>query len=284
MGKYNESIADNSVWVAATPTTAAVSLPFYATEAGHFYAESNYSVERESHDSYLFLYTPAGEGYVQSGGTSVQVNAGTAVVIDCHKYHRYGATGDNWEFFWLHIKGASAEVLFDVLYPNGIFAVNVMDSAALCEQLDEMIIKIQVDDIVNAVELSAGLHKIFNMLIKSSLITEGARQDGRYREYVNAAAECMRTRFAEPLTIDDILGGIPISKYHFIRVFKRMMGATPYSYLMSCRINAAKRYLRSTDYSVGEIAQLCGFADGSNFIAQFKKHTGQKPTQYRKYF
>ena len=81
-----------------------------------------------------------------------------------------------------------------------------------------------------------------------------------------------------------MIADIPLSKYHFIRVFKRIMGTTPYNYLTNYRINNAKILLKTTDLSVYEIAERCGFSDTSNFIVQFKKHTGQKPLEYRRYF
>lgn len=53
---------------------------------------------------------------------------------------------------------------------------------------------------------------------------------------------------------------------------------------MNYRINRSKILLRSTNKSIAEIAEACGFSDTSNFISQFKKHTGIRPTHYRKDF
>ena len=77
---------------------------------------------------------------------------------------------------------------------------------------------------------------------------------------------------------------IHISKYHFIRIFKRIIGITPYNYLTNYRINISKTLLISTDKTISEISEECGFSDTSNFISQFKKHTGQRPFEYRKDF
>lgn len=73
-----------------------------------------------------------------------------------------------------------------------------------------------------------------------------------------------------------------ISKYHFIRVFKRQMGVTPYEYLTEYRINMAKILLRTTYKSVFEIAFDVGYNSKSNFIAKFHSMTGVTPSQYRK--
>lgn len=284
MGKYNENISDKSVWLTATPTQAALSLPFYITEAGHFYAEPDYEVSREMHDSYLLIYTQNGCGTITSGAASFDLPIGRAAVINCHKSHSYFSNGGAWEFLWMHIKGSSVNTFFDMLYPNGVFAVNITKPEKLTEIVRELMYKIHENDILNTIRLSAELHEVFNILISDSLKNEHEKGRGHYLEYVEHVINLIHQNYSQALTIEDIIDGIPISKYHFIRIFKRIMGITPYSYLTNYRINSAKILLRTTDMSVSEIAEKCGFSDTSNFIVQFKKNTDQKPLQYRKYF
>lgn len=284
MGKYSERIRDESVWLTATPTPTTLALPFYITEAGHFYAEPDYEVRREQHDSYLFIYTQKGCGTVQSDDSSVELPVGSAVVIDCHENHHYGSRDGAWEFLWMHIKGNAVKTFFDILYPNGIFAVNISEPEKLSEKTSELMYKICENETFNTIRSSAGLHDLFNTLIDDSLKNVREKSRGRYSEYAERAAELIRRRYSEMITIDDIMADIPMSKHHFIRVFKHIMGTTPYNYLTNHRINSAKIFLRTTDMSVSEIAGKCGFSDTSNFIAQFKKHTGQKPLEYRRYF
>ena len=284
MGKYSERIRDESVWLTATPTPTTLALPFYITEAGHFYAESDYEVKREQHDSYLFIYTQKGCGTVQSDNSSVELPIGSAALIDCHKSHRYAPCGCAWEFLWIHINGNSVKAFFDILYPNEIFAVNINEPERFSEKTEELMYKIRENDMLSAIHLSAGLHDLFNTLIDDSLKNAREKSRGRCSEYAERAVELIRQRYSEIITIDDIIADVPMSKHHFIRVFKRIMGTTPYNYLTNYRINSAKIFLRTTDMSVSEIADKCGFSDTSNFITQFKKHTEQKPLEYRRYF
>ncbi|MCH5210842.1 MAG: AraC family transcriptional regulator [Oscillospiraceae bacterium] len=284
MGKYNENIADESIWLTSTPTQTSLTLPFYVTEAGHFYAEHDYEVNRDSHDSYLFMYTLKGCGLVTSGETSVELPLGSAIIIDCHNSHSYSSQGGKWEFLWAHIKGNEIKSFFDILYPNNIFAVNIRNPEKLITKTEELISKINEKGVLNDVQLSAVLHEIFNTLIEDSLRTEQEKSRIRYSEFVEYAVSEVHKRYSQIITTDDITADIPLSKYHFIRVFKRIMGTTPYNYLMNYRINNAKIFLRTTDLSVSEIAEKCGFSDTSNFIVQFKKHTDQKPLEYRRYF
>ena len=284
MGKYSEKISDKSVWLTATPSQTTLALPFYITEAGHFYAEPDYKVSREHHDSYLLIYTLSGCGTAQSDNNSVLLPIGSAVIIDCHKSHSYASCADGWEFLWLHIKGSAVLVFFDMLYPGGVFAINISSPEEFTAKTEKLIYKTCENDMLNAVEASSRLHGMFCTLIADSIKTEQEKSRGKYTEYVERVIDLIRQKYSQVITIDDIIAEIPVSKFHFIRVFKRIMGTTPYNYLTNYRINSAKFFLRTTDMPVSEIADKCGFADTSNFIVQFKKHTNQSPLRYRRYF
>ena len=284
MGKYSERIADKSVWLTATPSQTTLALPFYITEAGHFYAEPDYKVSREHHDSYLFMYTLSGCGKIMSDNAIATLPVGGAVIIDCQKSHSYASCADGWEFLWIHIKGSSVQAFLDMLYPGGVFAINISRRGEFASKTKELIYKIGENDILSAALSSSRLHDLFCMLIADSIKAEQEKSRGRYSEYVERVIDLIHQKYSQVITIDDIISGIPISKFHFIRLFKRIMGTTPYNYLTNYRINSAKLLLRTTDMPVAEIADKCGFSDTSNFIVQFKKHTGQSPLRYRRYF
>ena len=72
-----------------------------------------------------------------------------------------------------------------------------------------------------------------------------------------------------------------MSKYHFIRTFRGVVGDTPYHYLALYRIHQSQKLLAETSLSVQEIALQVGFANSKNFIACFKKHVFVTPSQYR---
>ena len=71
------------------------------------------------------------------------------------------------------------------------------------------------------------------------------------------------------------------SPYHFIRVFKRITGFTPYEYLSKHRINRSKILLTTTGHTVGEIAVQIGFPNANSYIRTFRKFEGKTPMQYR---
>lgn len=284
MSKYEEKISDNSQWFTATPSTLTLTLPFYIIEAGHFHAENDYVVERTTHDSFLCLFTLKGVGTVVTENKSIELSPNNAIIIDCHKYHKYYSNNNDWEFIWIHFKGVCASSMFDILYPNEINAISMKNNFNFETTLFDIIHKTSKNDVLNSTAISSNIHIMLNILISSTLENEQKNQKRTLTNDIKSALDFIQSNYTESISIDDMIENIHISKYHFIRLFRRIMGVTPYNYLTNYRINMSKMLLRTTNKPIAEIAEKCGFMDTSNFITQFKKNTNQKPTQYRRDF
>ena len=285
MRKYEEKISDNSIWVSATPTAVAKTLPLYVSEAGHFMADSDYITKRETHDSFLLLYTLKGEGSILTGDTAFNLPRGYAVIIDCHSPHKYKSVTDRWEFLWIHFGGSAAKAMLEIAYPSGSVRAADMANAPDFEELVNSIIEeARQNDIESYLHLSSHMHSVFNAVCLGALEGDNASIKHNSAEDVQTVVKFIERNYFNPITVEDMIECIHVSKYHFIRRFRRVMGVTPYSYLTNYRINKSKTLLRTTSKSVSEIAEICGFMDTSNFISHFKKHTGVKPTQYRRDF
>ncbi len=285
MEKCELMIAENSLWMTATPTSLAKTLPFYITEAGRFIAGSSYSTQRDTHDSFLLLYTISGQGLVRTGDTALQLTQGNTVIIDCHRTHEYRSVSDTWDFLWIHFCGNSVIPLLNIIYPdNNIRAVNMQNSKGFENKIAALIDLTNKNDVSSYITASSQMHSLLNSVYLSDLENDKIRTEKINADDMKSAIDFIEKNYSSPITIDDIVANVHISKYYFIRRFHRAMGITPYSYLTNYRINMSKTLLRTTDKSVAEIAELCGFADTSNFISHFKKHTGQKPLGYRRDF
>lgn len=284
MRKYDECIAGSSIWLTATPSEVALSLPFYIIEAGRFTTHTGYVVERNYHDSYLLLYTLNGSGEIMSGTERTELDKIHACIIDCTKYHKYSAlSSEEWEFYWIHFKGAGAKAIYDILNPDSISNVPI-NNRLFTAQIERILEMTEDDSLYSSLELSFALHGILNTAIKSSMENTHDNSRSDYDSEIEKSIEYIKENYRRDISIEDMVEELHISKYHFIRIFKRIMGVTPYKYLSSYRINESKTILRTTNKSVLETALDCGFNDAGNFILQFKKHTGISPTQYRRDF
>ena len=86
---------------------------------------------------------------------------------------------------------------------------------------------------------------------------------------------------AEDLSLAELAALVPMSEFHFARLFKATTGETPYRYITQRRIERAKVLLSVTQLSVAEVAYRVGFANQSHFTVQFRKLVGATPKQYR---
>lgn len=285
MDKFEGKLSDNSVWVTLTPTPLAQKLPFYISEAGHFNVFSDYMVKRDTHDSFLLLYTCRGTGSVTTGNTTVQLPQNHAVIIDCHTAHEYYSQSDNWDFLWIHFHGTGIESLFEIIYPgDSVQPINMTGTEDFKYNIKLVMDSVIKNDIKSCLNISSQMHTLINSIHSASIDGEENNQKKESSEDILAVLNYIKDNYSQPISIDDMVNTIHISKYHFIRRFNRVMGATPYNYLTNYRITMAKTMLRTTSKPVSEIAEACGFLDTSNFITQFKKKTGQKPLQYRRDF
>lgn len=87
--------------------------------------------------------------------------------------------------------------------------------------------------------------------------------------------------FARPLDVAAIARAALMSPSHFSRQFRAAYGETPYSYLMTRRIERAKALLRSGDLSVTEVCMAVGCSSLGSFSARFTELVGETPTAYR---
>ena len=91
----------------------------------------------------------------------------------------------------------------------------------------------------------------------------------------------MDREYAQPLDVDALARGAHMSAGHFSREFKRAYGESPYSYLMTRRIERAMALLRRGDLSVTEICFEVGCASLGTFSTRFTELVGVSPSAYR---
>jgi AraC-like DNA-binding protein len=82
--------------------------------------------------------------------------------------------------------------------------------------------------------------------------------------------------FSDNINLDKIARKAFVSKFHFIRVFKKYYGRTPNQYLQQVRIEKAKKLLQKGN-SIEEVCNAIGFVSKTTFISLFKKMTGKTP-------
>ncbi len=99
--------------------------------------------------------------------------------------------------------------------------------------------------------------------------------------HLRRARDLMDREYARPLDVAARARAALMSQAHFSRQFRATYGETPYSYLMTRRIERAKALLRLGDLSVTEVCLEVGCTSLGSFSARFTQLVGETPTAYR---
>lgn len=99
-----------------------------------------------------------------------------------------------------------------------------------------------------------------------------------YRRIVQAKL-FIDMNYAAAIDLDNISDEAYFSKFHFIRLFKKIYGKTPHQYLTSVRIDIAKQLLIKGS-TVSEACIYVGFESLSSFSTLFKNSVGISPTLF----
>ena len=95
------------------------------------------------------------------------------------------------------------------------------------------------------------------------------------------AKDRMDREFDQPLDVPALARSAAMSAGHFSRSFKAAFGESPYSYLMTRRIERAKALLRRGDMSVTDACFAVGCTSLGSFSTRFTELVGESPSAYR---
>jgi AraC-like DNA-binding protein len=98
--------------------------------------------------------------------------------------------------------------------------------------------------------------------------------------HLRRARDHIDRNYAEPLSVTDIAAAALMSPAHFSRKFRAAYGETPYTYLMTRRIERAKAFLR-LGMSVTDACVAVGCTSLASFSARFSEIVGETPSHYR---
>lgn len=96
---------------------------------------------------------------------------------------------------------------------------------------------------------------------------------------VAEALDYLHTHYDRPLALADLARRAGLSRFHFLRQFRRATGLPPHSYLIQYRVRRSKRLLVG-GRPIADVALAVGFSDQSHFGAHFKSVVGLTPGQY----
>ena len=92
----------------------------------------------------------------------------------------------------------------------------------------------------------------------------------------------IQENYADKITLEQIAASASISTRECLRCFRAGIGQSPTDYLITYRVDTARKLLQTTDRPITRIAQDTGFSSPAYFSKTFRAHTGTSPQEYRR--
>ena len=229
-----------------------------------------FEVQRHAHDYWELVYCTGGRGRFElEDGAAVPYQEGDAVAIPPGERH---ANTSDEGFTNIHVQLSNPPFPF-----RTAFRVADNSEGHLRAAFTQMLFYGQAEIERGGLILSA-----LGDLIASYMLAY--RDCARFSPPVEKLRSVIIWNYADPgFALDQAIRALPFHYDYLRKIFKRETGQTPLEYMTRLRMKKAERMLSGMpdmDFSVAEIAALCGYDNPLYFSRVFKKHFGASPTAY----
>ncbi|MBQ7347665.1 MAG: helix-turn-helix domain-containing protein [Clostridia bacterium] len=253
----------------------------HVIEVGHSFPVIGYKSSKLYRKNYVIHYIISGKGKYQ--GNNIE---GPCAFLETPKnVHYYSVTDDptypQWEQYWIMFSGPNIEKWLQKaklpLIPTVFPCPYIAEAAMVLKKLQTPSNYTNQSD---SFYMLAGLIELFSLHRRSQ---NKRPPHKRSTEHVRIVCSYIHDNYPEIKSVDELAQIIHVSARHLDKLFRSEMGISPISYLNTYRINQAKLFLTTTDYSITEISEMVGFSNGNYFCTAFQKHcNGLSPSAYRK--
>lgn len=197
----------------------------------------------------------------------------TGACFECGHDH---STGDRCLSF--HYEAALFE---DLAKPGGFRQARLPPLPALAPVVAAAALAQETDDPSALEDMAFDLATHVVALLRGQ-DTADTVPSSRDERRIAAAIHRIEREFHVPLSLDDLASDVAMSRFHFLRTFRRLTGVTPHQFILRTRLHYAALDLARTNHAVLDVALEAGFADLSSFNRRFRETMGLTPTAYRR--
>lgn len=125
------------------------------------------------------------------------------------------------------------------------------------------------------------IEALSNLILTSTIYTKNYNQIFEDKRIIKNTYEFINDSIDTNFTLESLASNANLSKYHFLRLFKKEFGLTPHAFIVNERLNRANKLIQN-GLSISEASIQVGFNDQSHFTRNFKKYFGYTPSYLRK--
>ncbi|WP_054743563.1 AraC family transcriptional regulator [Cellulosilyticum ruminicola] len=182
---------------------------------------------------------------------------------------------------WFHFNLAPNEIHYleqlNIPFETPIQLIDVSFFSLLIKQ---MAYEVYSDNLYKSITLDRYFQIFFIKLAESYNAAHSNELIPRYQQLDLLRSKIYNFPYKK-WTVEWLAHEITLSPCYFQKLYKKRFGITCANDIINARIELAKYNLTTTDLSIKNIAELCGYANDVHFMRQFKKITNLTPSEYR---
>lgn len=140
-------------------------------------------------------------------------------------------------------------------------------------------IKLMNEAQINDIQSKNSVEMLFLSFIENAIISS---DKGQFPNWMNLIKEILNDRWNENISLKELSNKVGVHPTTISKYFRKYFGCTLGEYTRKLKVEHSIHFLHSSNYSLTEIAHICGFSDQSHFIRIFKSMTGYLPKKYCK--
>ncbi len=227
-------------------------------------------LRREGRVDFHILYIVKGGLTAVYAGKEASLLPGNFILYPPGMLQRYTFPGEvETVTFWVHFTGRTVPEILDGLHlKGGVYAKRFYIEET---RLRSIVEKFKREGFEANGELLYFLH----------LLAQQNKEQPSVRGLDSLLPALLHMETLQKCTVAECAALCAMSESRFSHLFRQTMGVSPHQYFLKLRLEQARNYLRDSDLSVAQIAQLTGFEDALYFSRLFKKYYGVSPSLYR---
>lgn len=234
-------------------------------------------------NEYQLLYITEGKGvFTSTHQQETELNEGDMFLLfpgEWHTYHPDPETG--WKSYWIGFKGKNIDERVGLRFLLREKPIYHIGFSSVIVQLYESAYATATAEEAYSQQLLAGIvNHLIGMMYSLERNIE-LNKNHAHVDMVNRARLRIREALESSLTIQQVAEELGVSYSNFRKLFKEYTGLSPAAYQQDLKLQRAKELLKTTNWSIKEIAYRLNFDSPDYFSAKFKIKTGRKPSEMR---
>lgn len=240
------------------------------------YCSADFHIERESFPYVTLEFISAGKGRFILGTREYLIEPGTVMFYGPEHRHIISAIPrEQLHKYFITVK-PYREAAASPLYGSVFF---IRDSVSILRSFEELI-EYGLNPSPRASRLCSTIFNLMLQKVELSAIDYGETNEATYHSYVRCKS-VITENYLEMNSLREAAGQCAVTEGYLCKLFARYDHQSPYSFLLTLRMNKAAEMIVDRKLSIKEVASRLGYTDQGHFSRAFKRVFGSPPSMMR---